>query len=183
MSTICQENYSIQKNNNRDKSKLTATPTILALIEEAITTTATITRVIATTTMRLMATRTIPSAHSNIISDNIFYGIYSVKILVLKRFIPSKIAKKQKRNICILIEKIISNIEFDFILNGNNISIAKFTIKINNKNDIIIKAYDEMADWCYQNLEKNDIVGIVGKLNSKMQVIVEEIYNNISKFN
>ena len=86
-------------------------------------------------------------------------------------------------NICILIGKIISNIEFDFILNGNNISIAKFTIKINNKNDIIIKAYDEMADWCYQNLEKNDIVGIVGKLNSKMQVIVEEIYNNISKFN
>ena len=96
MFKIYQKSCFTQKNNNRDKSKLTATPTILALIEEAITTTATTTRVIATTTMRLMATRTIPSVHSNIISDNIFYGIYSAKILVLKRFIPSEFAKVKK---------------------------------------------------------------------------------------
>jgi len=28
--------------------------------------------------------------YSNTISDGIFYGIYPVKVLVLKRFIPSK---------------------------------------------------------------------------------------------
>ena len=67
--------------------------TILAQLEEVITTTVTTTRVIATTTMRRIPTTTIPSVHSNIISDNTFYEMYSVKILVLKRFIPSSIGK------------------------------------------------------------------------------------------
>ena len=39
-----------------------------------------------------MPTVTIRSvSYSNTISDGIFYGIYPVKVLVLKRFIPSKV--------------------------------------------------------------------------------------------
>lgn len=59
------------------------------LIGEAITTTATITQLTATTIARLIAMTTIPSAHSNTNLDYIFYGIYTMKVLVLKRFIPS----------------------------------------------------------------------------------------------
>ena len=59
-------------------------------IEEAITTIA-IQHLTVTTTMA-MPTATIPSvSYSNTISDGIFYGIYPVKVLVLKRFIPSKV--------------------------------------------------------------------------------------------
>ena len=65
-------------------------PTILMSIEEAITTIA-IQRLTVTTTMA-MPTVTIRSvSYSNTISDGIFYGIYPVKVLVLKRFIPSKV--------------------------------------------------------------------------------------------
>ena len=65
--------------------------TILTSIVGAITTTITTTiqQVTVTTTMA-MPTATIPSvSHSNTIPDYIFYGIYTVKVLVLKRFIPS----------------------------------------------------------------------------------------------
>ena len=52
----------------------------LVLIGVAITTIAIITRAIVTTTMRLIATRTIRlDPHSNIIWDYIFQGIYTVK--------------------------------------------------------------------------------------------------------
>ena len=78
-------------------------------------------------------------------------------------------------NLCFLIGKIISDIEFDFILNSSNISIVKFTMKVDNKCTVTVKAYDEIADWCYQNLKTNEIVIIQGKLDSKIQVIVEEI--------
>lgn len=39
-----------------------------------------------------MATMVLVS-HSNIISDYVFYGIHTVKVLVLKRFIPSLTGK------------------------------------------------------------------------------------------
>ena len=67
---------------------------ILVSIGEATTTTLTITPLIEATTIRLIATATIPSVHSNTSLDYIFYGIYTMKVLVLKRFIPSKYGKK-----------------------------------------------------------------------------------------
>lgn len=64
-----------------DKSKL-PTPTIRAAIEEAIITTmvTTIRLLIVTTTIRPIRTTTSVSVlHSNINSDYMFYGIYTVK--------------------------------------------------------------------------------------------------------
>lgn len=81
--------------NFRDKSK-PLTPTIRVLIVVAITTTMapTIQPLTATTTIRPTATTTMVSApHSNTVSDYMFYGIYTVKVLVLKRFIPSDSTK------------------------------------------------------------------------------------------
>lgn len=53
-------------------------------------------------------------------------------------------------------------LKFKFIINNKNISIATFKIKLNNNSSINVKAYNEMADWCYQKLVKNDLVTIQG---------------------
>lgn len=77
-------------------------------------------------------------------------------------------------NICFLIGKIASDIEFNFILNGSNISIVEFYIELGNSICIKIKGYNEIADECYSKLIKNDRIGIYGYLNNKMEVIIEE---------
>ena len=71
--------------------------------------------------------------------------------------------------------KIISNVEFKFIINSKNISIAMFNIETNDRQVIKIKAYNELADYCYSKLEKSKRLFIYGKI-SKDKVIVKEIY-------
>ena len=71
--------------------------------------------------------------------------------------------------------KIISNVEFKFIINSKNISIAMFNIETDDKQVIKIKAYNELADYCYSRLEKSNRVFIYGKI-SKNKIIVKEIY-------
>ena len=45
--------------------------------------------------------------------------------------------------------KIINDIEFNFIINGQNVSIALFEVELLNKSIVKIKAYNELADYCY----------------------------------
>ena len=78
-------------------------------------------------------------------------------------------------NLCCLMGKIISDIEFRFVLKSANISIAIFYLKVEENCIVMIKAYDELADWCYQNLSKNDWISLIGKLNSKMEIIMHDI--------
>lgn len=78
-------------------------------------------------------------------------------------------------NICFLIGKIVSDVEFKFVLESKNISIAIFKLELSNRSIVTVKAYDEMADLCYRKLLKGDIIGIKGYLNSNMEIIVEEI--------
>lgn len=78
-------------------------------------------------------------------------------------------------NICILIGKICSKIQFDFILNSKNISIVRFNIKLSNGSIIKIKGYNEIADYCYRNLEKGMLVEIEGCINNKCEIILEDI--------
>ena len=77
-------------------------------------------------------------------------------------------------NICILVGKIKTNIEFKFILKSKKISIVNFKMQLKNKSIVQVKAYDEIADKCYKLLEKNDIIEVQGKLNSKMEIIIED---------
>ncbi len=58
--------------------------------------------------------------------------------------------------------KIISNVEFKFIINYKNISIAMFNIETDDKQVIKTKAYNEVADYCYSKLETNQRVFIYG---------------------
>ncbi len=71
--------------------------------------------------------------------------------------------------------KIISNVEFKFIINSKNISIAMFNIETDDKHVIKIKAYNGLADYCYSKLETRQRVFIYGEI-SENDVIVKEIY-------
>ena len=44
---------------------------------------------------------------------------------------------------------------------------------------MLVKAYDDMADWCYQNLARKDIVLIQGELNSNLEIIITSIESKI----
>ena len=78
-------------------------------------------------------------------------------------------------NLCFLMGKIISDIEFNFVLNSKNISIARFTLEVDENCMIIIKAYNGTADWCYQNLIKSDKIAIQGEINTSGEVVINSI--------
>ena len=69
-----------------------------------------------------------------------------------------------KMNFCVLLGKIVSDIEFKFIINGKNKSIAYFDMELLNKSIIQIKAYNEMADYIYRKLKMGQIVVVDGKI-------------------
>ncbi len=75
-------------------------------------------------------------------------------------------------NLCMLIGKIISNIKFEFIINSKNVSIVQFDIQLNNNSIVKIKAYNEIADLCYRELIKGDIIYVLGEINSNMEIIL-----------
>ena len=81
-------------------------------------------------------------------------------------------------NICLLIGEICSTIQFDFILNGKDISIVRFNIKLSNGSILKVKGYNEIADYCYRNLKEGDVVLIEGTLNSKIEVFLKGINKN-----
>ena len=78
-------------------------------------------------------------------------------------------------NICFFIGKIISDIQFEFIINNKNISIAIFNIKLRNKSIITIKVYNDLADYCYRKLKQGMHVLIYGYINNKCEMILEYI--------
>ena len=63
-----------------------------------------------------------------------------------------------------LIGKIITDIDFKFIIISKNISIARFKIATLDKQVVPIKAYNEMADYAYRKLNRNNLIDIEGKL-------------------
>jgi single-stranded DNA-binding protein len=48
-------------------------------------------------------------------------------------------------------------------------------MKLKNKSIIEVIAYDNVADFCYQNLKRGMHIFIEGKLNSKMEVQLRKI--------
>ena len=69
-----------------------------------------------------------------------------------------------KRSICDFIHRL-----------RKDLSIAILKVKLLNKSEIIVKAYNELADFCYKELNKEDIIFLEGYLNSKMEVIIKTI--------
>ena len=67
-----------------------------------------------------------------------------------------------------LIGKIISNIEFKFIINSKNKAIACFEIKTADKQIVRIQAYNQLADFAYSKLNTNDKVFINGYIGDNV---------------
>ena len=67
-----------------------------------------------------------------------------------------------------LIGKIISDIEFKFIINSKNKAIACFEIKTADKQIVRIQAYNQLADFTYSKLNTNDKVFINGYIEANM---------------
>ena len=79
-------------------------------------------------------------------------------------------------NICFFSGNIISDIEFQFIINDkNNISICYFNLKLSNCTIIKVIAYNEMADFCYGKLQRNDLIFLEGHLNYKGEVLAKNV--------
>ena len=79
-------------------------------------------------------------------------------------------------NICFIQGRIISDIEFKFIIKENNYSIAILKIILNNNSIVKVKGYNKIADYCYKNLCKNERINICGYLNNKGEIIIDEIF-------
>ena len=67
-----------------------------------------------------------------------------------------------------LIGKIISDIEFKFIINSKNKAIACFEIETNDKQIVRIQAYNQLADFVYSTLNKNNQVFINGYIENNV---------------
>ena len=73
-----------------------------------------------------------------------------------------------------LIGKIITEIEFKFIIKSKDISIVVFKIEtIEYKQKIEVKAYNEMADYIYRKFNKNDMIMINGYINNVCEIIIK----------
>lgn len=76
-------------------------------------------------------------------------------------------------NLCFIKGKILEKINFQFLYQKKNISIARTKLELQNGSIITIKGYDEMADWMIQNIRREDEVILQGKINTKMEVEVK----------
>ncbi len=79
-------------------------------------------------------------------------------------------------NICFFIGKVISDIEFKFIVdNKSYYAIAIFQIELDNNSVITVKGLNEIADYCYINLNKNEYCIIEGIIVSNFNILLQNI--------
>lgn len=78
-------------------------------------------------------------------------------------------------NLCFVIGKVSSNIEFNFLYNSSNISISKCYIELSNNSKIQIICYNNIEDYLYSKIKVKDIVFVEGiLLENKIEVKVIE---------
>lgn len=70
-----------------------------------------------------------------------------------------------------LIGKIVEKVEFNFIYRGKNISKAETKLELSNKSIIKIIGYNEIADYIYRKLDKDNRVFIRGKMLEEVILI------------
>ena len=84
-------------------------------------------------------------------------------------------------NICFIIGKIISKIEFDFVIGDNKsfkndkISVVRFKLKLLDENVLNIIGYNNIADFCYQKLKIGENVLIQGFINNSGKIEIKNI--------
>ena len=84
-------------------------------------------------------------------------------------------------NICFLIGKIVSKIEFDFVIGDNKsfknrkISVVRFKLKLLDENVLNIIGYNNVADFCCQKLKIGETVLIQGFINNSGKIAIKNI--------
>ena len=84
-------------------------------------------------------------------------------------------------NICFIIGKIISDVEFDFIIDNNKgfkndkISVVRFKLKLLDENVLNIIGYNNVADFCCQKLKIGENVLIQGFINNSGKIEIKNI--------
>lgn len=78
-------------------------------------------------------------------------------------------------NICFFIGKIISKVNFDFILNSKDISVCIFTIQLLNGSIIKVRGYNEIADYCYSTLKQGMNIQLQGYINNRYEIMLDDI--------
>lgn len=74
-----------------------------------------------------------------------------------------------------LIGKVANKLQYKFIINSKKyFSKVEFEIEL-DKQIFKIKGYNNIADFCYSKLKKNDILFINGKIESNMIIQVKNI--------
>ena len=69
---------------------------------------------------------------------------------------------------------IIGEISFKFIIKSKNISVAKFTIATLDNQKIVLRAYNDCADFVYSKLSVNAEIFVNGKIYNN-EVVVKSI--------
>ena len=64
---------------------------------------------------------------------------------------------------------------YGFLLNNKNSAVCKIIGKLTNSSEINIIAYDNIADKCLRILEKEKIYMVEGRINSNMEIVIENI--------
>ena len=71
--------------------------------------------------------------------------------------------------------KVVSKKEYKFIVNSKKyFSKVEFEIEL-NKQRFQIKGYNNIADFCYRKLNKNDMIFINGKIESGMIIDIKNL--------
>ena len=76
-----------------------------------------------------------------------------------------------------LIGKVLEEVEYNFIIEKGKNAKAILKLELLDKTRLELIAYDDVADFCFRELIKNDMVSINGKITNENV----EIYN-IEKF-
>ena len=75
-----------------------------------------------------------------------------------------------------IIGKIKTEIEFKFIINNQKyFSKVKFKIQTQDKQELKVVGYNNIADYILRNLKKKDKIFINGRLNTNMEIEMKEL--------
>ena len=89
-------------------------------------------------------------------------------------------------NLCFLCGKVINEMNLKFIYDSRKktlgikrISIVKIELELLDKQIIELHAYNELADYAFRNINKNDLITVKGKIRNNF-IEVDEIEQCIS---
>ena len=97
--------------------------------------------------------------------------------------IKNKGNRRKMMNLCFLSGKVKKKIDFKFIYNPKTKSLSKshtsivwIDLEIEKEQIVKLYAYDEIADRIYQNIDKDTIIYIGGRVSGEKVEILEIFY-------